>query len=108
MRGLKGRNALVTGGASGIGAAIVERLRDEGARVEVFDLKSTPPVDITDYDAVRQGVERVGPLDILVNNAGWDMFKPFLQTDPAFWQRIIALNLVGAMNVLHCVLPGMA
>src|SRR5690606_40447145 len=39
--------------------------------------------------------------------AGWDMFRPFLKTDPAFWQRIISLNLVGAMNVLHCVLPGM-
>jgi 2-hydroxycyclohexanecarboxyl-CoA dehydrogenase len=108
MRGLKGRSAIVTGGASGIGAAIVQRFVDEGARVEIFDVKSTAPVDITDYEAVRRAVERVGPVDILVNNAGWDMFKPFLQTDPAFWQRIISLNLVGAMNVLHCVLPGMA
>jgi 2-hydroxycyclohexanecarboxyl-CoA dehydrogenase len=108
MRGLKGRTAIVTGGASGIGAAIVQRFVDEGSRVESFDLRSTPPVDITDYDAVRRAVERVGPVDILVNNAGWDMFKPFLQTDPAFWQSIISLNLVGPMNVLHCVLPGMA
>ena len=43
-----------------------------------------------------------------MNNAGWDEFKPFLQTEPGFWQKIISLNLVGAMNVLHCVLPGMA
>ena len=108
MRGLKGKTAIVTGGAAGIGAAIVERLRDEGTRVEIFDLKASPPVDITSYDAVRSAVERVGPVDILVNNAGWDMFKPFLQTDPAFWQKIISINLVGAMNLLHCVLPGMA
>ena len=108
MRGLKGKTAIVTGGAAGIGAAIVERLRDEGTRVEIFDLKASPSVDITSYDAVKSAVERVGPLDILVNNAGWDMFKPFLQTDPAFWQKIISINLVGAMNLLHCVLPGMA
>jgi 2-hydroxycyclohexanecarboxyl-CoA dehydrogenase len=108
MRGLKGRTAIVTGGAAGIGAAIVERLRDEGTRVEIFDLETSPAVDITSYDAVRSAVERVGPVDILVNNAGWDMFKPFLQTDPAFWQKIISINLIGAMNLLHCVLPGMA
>jgi len=107
MRGLKGRTAIVTGGAAGIGAAIVQRFRDEGTRVEIFDLNASPPLDITDYGAVQRAVERVGPADILVNNAGWDMFKPFLKTDPAFWQKIISINLVGAMNLLHCVLPGM-
>jgi 2-hydroxycyclohexanecarboxyl-CoA dehydrogenase len=64
-------------------------------------------VDITDYETVKKAVEAAGPVDILVNNAGWDMFKPFLKTDPAFWQKIIAINLVGPMNLLHCVLPGM-
>ncbi len=107
MRGLKGKTAIVTGGAAGIGAAIVKRFEEEGTKVVVFDLHSSPPVDITDYEAVRQAVERAGPVDILVNNAGWDMFKPFLKTDPAFWQKILSINLVGAMNVLHCVLPGM-
>lgn len=107
MRGLSGKTVIVTGGAAGIGAAIAQRLRDEGARVEVFDLNGSPPVDITDYAAVRAAVDRVGPVDILVNNAGWDMFRPFLKTDPAFWQKIISINLVGAMNLLHCVLPGM-
>src|ERR1051325_151596 len=108
MRGLKGRRAIVTGGASGIGAAIVERLRAEGTEVPVFDLKGRPPVDITDYEAVKKAVDAAGPVDILVNNAGWDMFRPFLKTDPEFLTRIISLNLVGAMNCLHCVLPGMA
>ncbi len=107
MRGLKGKTAIVTGGAAGIGAAIVERFRAEGTNVVILDLKSPSPVDITDYGAVRKAVEAAGPVDILVNNAGWDMFKPFLKTDPAFWQKIIAINLVGPMNVLHCVLPGM-
>jgi len=108
MKGLKGKTAIVTGGAAGIGAAIVERFRAEGAKVVVFDLNGAPSVDITDYAAVQKAVAAAGAVDILVNNAGWDMFKPFLATDPAFWQKIIAINLVGPMNLLHCVLPGMA
>jgi 2-hydroxycyclohexanecarboxyl-CoA dehydrogenase len=107
MRGLKGKTAIVTGGAAGIGAAVVRRFQEEGTRVVVLDLKGDPAVDITDYAAVRAAVDAAGPVDILVNNAGWDMFKPFLKTDPAFWQKIISINLIGAMNLLHCVLPGM-
>jgi len=107
MKGLRGKRAIVTGGAAGIGAAIVQRFRAEGTEVMVFDLNGEPKVDITDYAAVKQAVAAAGPVDILVNNAGWDMFIPFLKTDPAFWQKIIALNLVGPMNLLHCVLPGM-
>jgi 2-hydroxycyclohexanecarboxyl-CoA dehydrogenase len=108
MRGLKGKTAIVTGGAAGIGAAIAKRFEEEGTRVIVFDLKGDPPVDITDYDRVKAAVAAAGPVDILVNNAGWDMFRPFLKTEPSFWQKIISINLLGALNVLHCVLPGMA
>jgi len=107
MRGLKGKTAIVTGGAAGIGAAIVERFNAEGTKVIVFDLNSEKPLDITNYEAVKKAVSEAGPVDILVNNAGWDMFKPFLKSDPAFWQKIISINLIGAMNMLHCVLPGM-
>jgi 2-hydroxycyclohexanecarboxyl-CoA dehydrogenase len=107
MRGLQGKTAIVTGGAAGIGAAIVERFAAEGTKTIVFDLHAPRPVDITDYEAVKSAVAEAGPVDILVNNAGWDMFRPFLRTDPAFWQKIISINLVGAMNLLHCVLPGM-
>lgn len=107
MKGLQGKTAIVTGGAAGIGAAIVERFTAERMKVVVFDLSSKKPVDITNYETVKQAVAEAGPVDILVNNAGWDMFKPFLKTDPAFWQKIISINLVGAMNLLHCVLPGM-
>lgn len=108
MRGLKGKTAIVTGGAAGIGAAIVQRFKEQGTNVVVFDLNSEKKVDVTDYEAVKKAVAAAGPVDILVNNAGWDMFKPFLKTDPAFWQKIISINLIGAMNLLHCVLPGMA
>lgn len=107
MRGLKGRTAIVTGGAAGIGAAIVKRFEAEGVRTIVFDLNAKDPVDVTSYDAVKRAVDAAGPVDILVNNAGWDMFRPFLKTDPAFWQKILSINLIGAMNMLHCVLPGM-
>ena len=107
MKGLKGKTAIVTGGAAGIGAAIVARFKDEGVKTIVFDLNAEKKVDITDYGAVKRAVDEAGPVDILVNNAGWDMFKPFLKTDPAFWQKIISINLLGAMNMLHCVLPGM-
>jgi 2-hydroxycyclohexanecarboxyl-CoA dehydrogenase len=108
MRGLKGRTAIVTGGAAGIGAAIAARFREEGTKVVIFDLNGDPKIDITDYEAVQKAVAAAGPVDILVNNAGWDMFKPFLKTEPAFWQKIISINLLGAMNLMHCVLPGMA
>jgi 2-hydroxycyclohexanecarboxyl-CoA dehydrogenase len=107
MRGLRGKTAIVTGGAAGIGAAVVRRFKEEGTNVVVFDLNAEKKVDITDYEAVRKAVAAAGPVDILVNNAGWDTFRPFLKTDPAFWQKIISINLIGAMNLLHCVLPGM-
>jgi 2-hydroxycyclohexanecarboxyl-CoA dehydrogenase len=107
MKGLKGKTAIVTGGAAGIGAAIVERFEAEGTKVVVFDLNGEPKIDITDYERVKKAVADAGPVDILVNNAGWDMFKPFLRTDPAFWQKIVSINLMGALNLLHNVLPGM-
>jgi 2-hydroxycyclohexanecarboxyl-CoA dehydrogenase len=107
MKGLSGKTAIVTGGAAGIGAAIVARFKAEGTRVIVLDLNGEPKVDITDYEAVKKAVAAAGPVDILVNNAGWDLFKPFLKTDPAFWQKIISINLTGALNLLHNVLPGM-
>src|SRR4029078_4057789 len=107
MRGLKGKPAIVTGGSAGIGAAIVERFKAEGTRVVNLDLKGDRSGDIPSYEAGQKAVAAAGPVDILVNNAGWDLFRPFLKTDPAFWQKIISINLVGPMNLLHCVLPGM-
>lgn len=129
MRGLNGRVAVVTGGGGGIGRATVHRLADEGASVAILDraLDAAEAVavevaalgvpvtavrcDITGLDAVQAAVEHteaeLGPIDVLVNNAGWDVFKPFLQTVPDEWQRLIDVNLVGVLNMHYAVLPGM-
>ena len=126
MRGLSGKTAIVTGGAGGIGSAICRRLAEEGVKVGVFDLRadaaadvaktigngaSAHAVDITDHAAVAAAVAAfegaVGPTDILVNNAGWDQFAYFLDSDPALWERIIAINLRGPINLHHAVLKGM-
>jgi len=109
---------IVTGGASGIGAAVCERFREEGAKVAVFDLsveKNSPgekyKIDISNQSQVIEGVAAVerdlGPVDVLVNNAGWDKAAPFLETDAALWQKIVAINLMGPIHLHHAVLKGM-
>ena len=103
---------IVTGGAAGIGAAICERFKEEGAKVAVFDLNSKPyTVDISNQAQVVAAVEQVekdlGPVDVLVNNAGWDKAAPFLDTDAALWQKIVAINLMGPIHMHHAVLKGM-
>jgi 2-hydroxycyclohexanecarboxyl-CoA dehydrogenase len=130
MRGLKGKTVLLTGGANGIGAAIGRRLGEEGCIVGILDLDgmgaekvageitqnggkaSAHAVDISDYDAVKQAVDRFeaasGPVSFLVNNAGWDRAANFLDTNPEFWKKIVAINLYGPLNVSHVVLKGMA
>ena len=129
MRGLSGRNAIVTGGASGIGQAICQRLGEEGCRVGVFDINSDGAeqtaaaianaggaaaaftVDITDLASVEAGVgefeRQFGPTDVLVNNAGWDKIIPFLKTEPDLWKKIIEINLYGPLHMHYTVLPGM-
>jgi 2-hydroxycyclohexanecarboxyl-CoA dehydrogenase len=126
MRGLKGKTAIVTGGAGGIGAAICRRLAEEGVKVGVFDLRadaaakvateigngaSAHACDITDLAAVTAAVGAFeaaqGATDILVNNAGWDKFAYFLDTTTEDWDRIIAINLRGPIHLHHAVLKGM-
>jgi 2-hydroxycyclohexanecarboxyl-CoA dehydrogenase len=117
---LEGRTALVTGGGSGIGEAIVGRLAAEGATVHVGDINlesakrvaaeagaEAVALDVTDPDAAKAAVEAIGTLDVLVNNAGTDEFAFFTDTDPALWDRLIALNLVGVLACTHAALPGM-
>ncbi|HEX4463353.1 MAG TPA: SDR family NAD(P)-dependent oxidoreductase [Solirubrobacterales bacterium] len=117
---LEGRKALVTGGASGIGAAIAARLAAEGAEVWVGDIDTEGAakvagevnghaieLDVTDLESARAAVEAVGTLDILVNNAGTDEFGFFPQTTPEQWQRVIAINLNGVLNCTAAALPGM-
>ena len=127
MDRLGGKVAVVTGGGGGIGGATCRRFSKEGAKVAVLDVDLDAAqavaaslgnadslalhVDITDLENVEYSIEetekQLGPVDILINNAGWDVFRPFLMTDPAFWRKVIDINLVGALNMHHAVLPGM-
>ena len=124
MRGLTGKIVIVTGGGGGIGGATCRRFAEEGAIVEVFDINleaaqkvaaeigaEATACDITDHAACAAAVAAViarhGRVDILVNNAGWDIFRLFKDSTPAEWQKLIAINLVGALNMHHAVLPGM-
>lgn len=117
---LEGRKALVTGGASGIGAAIAARLAAEGAEVLIGDLNvdgaaelakqiggAAELLDVTDPEAAKTLVAEHGPFAILVNNAGTDEFGFFADTDPDLWHRLLALNLVGVFACTHAALPGM-
>jgi 2-hydroxycyclohexanecarboxyl-CoA dehydrogenase len=121
---LEGRVALVTGGASGIGAATCRRLAAEGARVAVTDLNAQGAGDVASevngmaYEldvrsgesiaaAVQDAEEELGPIDVLVNNAGYDEFGFFVNTDEEMWDRVLAVNLRGVIAVTHAVLPGM-
>jgi 2-hydroxycyclohexanecarboxyl-CoA dehydrogenase len=118
------RTALVTGGASGIGAATCRRLAAEGARVAVTDVNAAGAsevageidgeayeLDVRSDDSIRAAVEAaerdLGPIDVLVNNAGYDEWGWFTETDPALWDRVLAVNLRGVIAVTHAVLPGM-
>ena len=117
---LEGRSALVTGGASGIGAAIARRLAAEGAAVVIGDVNEdgaaavageiggqATRLDVTDLDSAAGVVARHGPFAILVNNAGTDDFAFFTEMTPERWRRLIAINLEGVFACTHAVLPAM-
>lgn len=112
---LSGTRALVTGGASGIGAAVARRLRDAGARVAVLDVADSPQgdveltvrCDIADADAVEGAVAEVhdalGGIDAAVLNAGVGGFSGLLDMDLAEWDRVIGVNLRGTFLCLRAV-----
>jgi 2-hydroxycyclohexanecarboxyl-CoA dehydrogenase len=124
-----GRIALVTGGARGIGEAIARALAEDGFSIAVADLRIEDAeaaakairdaggralgieFDVTSADSVTAGLaaagEALGPIDVIVNNAGWDDLKPFVETDEAFWDRVLDVNFKGALRVTQGVLPGM-
>jgi 2-hydroxycyclohexanecarboxyl-CoA dehydrogenase len=116
--------ALVTGGARGIGRAIVAELAVDGHRVVVADITDEAAqqaatevgglavhLDVTDRASVDAAVglveQQLGTIDVLVNNAGWDEFIPFLDTEETFWDRVIDINFKGCLRVSHSVVTGM-
>jgi NAD(P)-dependent dehydrogenase (short-subunit alcohol dehydrogenase family) len=118
MRGLKNKRVLITGGASGIGAATAARFLEEGCRVVVLDrdesalqriiqelpeLAGTLRADVSDSDSVGRAFEELdqlaGGIDVLINNAGISVQNPFLQITPEQWQRVINTNLNGVFYV---------
>lgn len=118
------RVALVTGGAGGIGRAIAGMLAADGHVVAVADIDEDAAraaageigglavrLDVTDTTCVAAAVDeaeaRLGGITVLVNNAGWDEFRPFLETEEPFWDRVIEINLKGCLRLCRRVVPGM-
>jgi 2-hydroxycyclohexanecarboxyl-CoA dehydrogenase len=116
MAGLGAKTAVVTGGASGIGRAVAERLRGDGFRVAVIDLSPTDDefgyvADVTDRAQVDAAVaairDALGPVLVLVNAAGVEGFKKFLGMSFQDWSKVIDVNLNGVFHTIQAVLPDM-
>ena len=122
MKLLEGKRAVVTGGASGIGEAVVRRFIAEGARVAIFDVNSERAgavaretgaeahvVDVADAAAARKAmdsaVDALGGLDVLVNNAGVSHVRPLHATRDEDWRRMIDVNLAGVFYLTRAVVP---
>ena len=104
------RTALVTGGASGLGAASAARLRAEGLTVITLDVSGPAHVaaDVTDEAALRQMAGQIGPVDVLVNSAGIvGANKPLLETTTQEWRYVLDVNVLGIVNAMRVFVPGM-
>lgn len=117
--GLRGTVAVVAGGAGGIGRAIATAFRDEGAHVAVLDLRVDDPADllcdVTDYPAVCRAAadlwDRFGRVDHVVFAAAVGSGKygfPFWNLEPADWDRVLRVNLIGAVHLAHAFAPRLA
>ena len=126
---IQGKVALVTGGARGIGQAIIFRFAQEGAKVAFCDILAEESnkvvtevkkaggecffvkADITRRDEVNEMVmaveEKYGTVDILVNNAGWWTHELFIDSDEETWEKTVAINFLGPLRVTKATLKGM-
>jgi 2-hydroxycyclohexanecarboxyl-CoA dehydrogenase len=117
---LDGRRAFVSGGANGIGAAIVRSFAAAGARVVIADLDAASAniiaggagatavrLDVSDAAKVLNAMTEHGPFDIVVNNAGVDQHAFFTDTRAEDWTRLIGINLVSVLACTHAALPAM-
>lgn len=127
---LKGRSAVVTGGARGIGRAIAQSLAEGGADVIIADMRCqeaektaqeiskatgqrveqvcTDVTKLEDLERLRdEAIRRMGKIDLLVNNAGWDRLTPFLKTNPELWDKVIGINYRGVIHSCYAMLPHM-
>ena len=105
-----GRRAVVTGGASGIGEAVVKRIMAEGGKVAIWDLKGDIKVDISDYRSVErataESLKQLGGIDILVNSAGiTGPTVPLAEFPIDGWRQVIDINLNGAFYCNRAVVP---
>ncbi len=126
---LDGTTAVVTGAASGIGLAIAEALAEAGAHALLGDIAAEKAkdaaaalrrrdlradalaLDVTDDRSIAGFAEAAnaldGHVDVVVNAAGWGKVQPFIENEPSFWERVIALNLTGPIKLTRAFLPGM-
>ena len=129
--GLKGKHVIVTGGGTNIGRAIVHAFGREGSKISIAELEPSQgeivateviamdsgavvnviPTDVTDPEKVSTmmaaAIAEFGPVDVLVNNVGWTIDRLFMEKPRQEWEREVQVNLWGAINCIHAVLPGM-
>jgi 2-hydroxycyclohexanecarboxyl-CoA dehydrogenase len=129
MRGIEGLAAVVAGGASGIGRATALRFAELGADVVVLDVQREGgentaariralgrrgiflPTDVTDFEQVKasmaSALAELGRIDALVNAVGWNEHSFFVNQEPAFWHRVVAINFWGQVHTARAVLDHM-
>lgn len=121
MLSLKGKTAIITGGASGIGLSISRLFHQQGAIVHIFELNQEQAllevaqwgegrafahaVDVTIQEQVRAAMDIIGPIDILVNNAGIGHIGTAESTVEADFDRVMNVNVKGIYNCIHCAIP---
>jgi 2-hydroxycyclohexanecarboxyl-CoA dehydrogenase len=130
LHDFSGKSVVVTGGARGIGRAIVKAFAEAGADVVIGDMRCEAAketaeeiselshrrvvavqMDVTkreDVEKLNDETQRLfGKIDVLVNCAGWDRLLPFTKTTPELWQKILSINFLGVVNTCHVILPYM-